>query len=616
MGEAMRNERLAVRQKLADAYRVQLTGFQNKFEQNWQEMIAELVEIGRRESAPVAFARAIRSGRVDAVLVFDERGGLAYPNVPQAAESGNTEPDERWAEAGQIEFLRQDLEMAAGRYAALARESTNANLIARALQAQARCLVRGDRTASGVRVILDELGGDQFRQAVDPQGRLIAANAELMVLELLTNHSDPDFETAARRLAARLQDYGNPALAAPQRRFLMRELHQLAPARFDFPLLAAEDLAAQVAGRLPAALGDAALRRSPVTNFWQFVTPDHRVMALVGAGKLRASAQAVRVREEEWPGDVTITLMAPGIDHDAAFVSLPAGPLLPGWQIALTLHDQTLFDTTSEHRLAVYLWTGILVLATMGVFTLLAIRLLRRQMALARLKNDLAATVSHELKTPLSGMRVLVDTLLDSPDVTAPRVREYLQLIAHENERLSRVIQNFLTFSRMEKKKYSLHFAAVPVPRIVETAVAAVRERFAEPGCEFKVVVPPELPHVRADADALATALINLLENAFKYSEGDKRICLQVQSLPDQVLFSVRDNGIGIPASEHKRIFQNFYQVDQRLSRQGGGCGLGLSIVRFIVNAHEGRVAVQSRPGAGSTFTITIPAVAPAATIA
>ena len=195
-------------------------------------------------------------------------------------------------------------------------------------------------------------------------------------------------------------------------------------------------------------------------------------------------------------------------------------------------------------------------------------------------------------------------------------MQEYLQLIAHENERLSRVIQNFLTFSRMEKKKYSLHFAAVPVPRIVETAVAAVRERFAEPGCEFKVVVPPELPHVRADADALATALINLLENAFKYSEGDKRICLQVQSLPDQVLFSVRDNGIGIPASEHKRIFQNFYQVDQRLSRQGGGCGLGLSIVRFIVNAHEGRVAVQSRPGAGSTFTITIPAVAPAATIA
>ena len=132
----------------------------------------------------------------------------------------------------------------------------------------------------------------------------------------------------------------------------------------------------------------------------------------------------------------------------------------------------------------------------MGILTLLAVRLLRRQAALARLKNDLAATVSHELKTPLSSMRVLVDTLLDSEKLDDSTVREYLQLIARENERLSRLIQNFLTFSRMERNKYTFHFVPLPARQIVDAAVEAVRERFAAPGCHFEVQVEGDLPEI------------------------------------------------------------------------------------------------------------------------
>ena len=281
---------------------------------------------------------------------------------------------------------------------------------------------------------------------------------------------------------------------------------------------------------------------------------------------------------------------------------------IPGWRLALSLKDEKLFATTTKHRTAVYFWTGILVVAAMGVLTLLAIRLLSRQTALARLKNDLVATVSHELKTPLSSMRVLVDTLLDSEKLEEQTTREYLQLIAQENERLSRLIENFLTFSRMERRKYTFHFRSLPARQIVDATVEAVRERFAAPDCRFEVQVEPELPDIVADADALPTALINLLDNAWKYSDDTKKIILRARAGNGSVAFSVQDNGIGIAPRETERIFQNFHQVDQRLSRKGGGCGLGLSIVRFIVTAHHGSVSVESEPDCGSTFTISLPA--------
>jgi signal transduction histidine kinase len=231
-------------------------------------------------------------------------------------------------------------------------------------------------------------------------------------------------------------------------------------------------------------------------------------------------------------------------------------------------------------------------------------------MALTQLRNDLLANVTHELKTPLSSMRLLVDTLLNSQPLHEQTAREYLQLIAQENLRLSRLIDNFLTFSRMERNKYAFGFKEVPAAAIVEGAITAMRERFAAPGCEFKTQVAADLPPVVADADALVTALVNLLDNAYKYSGEEKQITLSAGADNGSVLFSVKDNGIGLSPRDTRRIFKRFYQVDQRLSRSSGGCGLGLSIVKFIVSAHHGSVCVESQPGRGSTFIISLPGAA------
>ena len=219
------------------------------------------------------------------------------------------------------------------------------------------------------------------------------------------------------------------------------------------------------------------------------------------------------------------------------------------------------------------------------------------------------ATVSHELKTPLASIRLLVDTLLDEPEFDEPKTREYLQLVAKENMRLTRMIDNFLAFSRMERNRHAFEFAETQVSDVVDSAVEVTRERHDQPDSRLHVELAGNLPPIDADADALVTVLLNLLENAYKYSSDDVQIAVRAYAV-ELVTYDleVADNGIGLSKAAARKVFKRFYQFDHRVSRETGGVGLGLSIVQFIVNAHGGTVAVRSRLGHGSTFTITIPA--------
>ena len=177
-----------------------------------------------------------------------------------------------------------------------------------------------------------------------------------------------------------------------------------------------------------------------------------------------------------------------------------------------------------------------------------------------------------------------------------------------ESERLSRLIDNFLAFSRMEQNKQTFEFGEVNIEAVVTTAVDTLGDRFGTLNCRLDVAVEPELPSIAGDSDALVTVLVNLLDNAYKYSGDVKHVVLRAYANNHKVYFEVRDNGIGLSSRAAKKVFDRFYQADQTLSRDAGGCGLGLSIVKFIVAAHGGSVAVSSQPGDGSTFTVTLPA--------
>src|SRR5688572_20708500 len=265
MNAAMRNERLATRQKWAEIFRPQLLSSQAYLDQHWHDLGVQLEELARTNSPPVAFAKAVESGLVDSVILFSPEGRLVYPNVASAIPT--EELDRRWADAGRLEHRERDFSNAARLYDALAREATNANIAARAWQAKARCLVHAGQKDAAVRLVVETFGEPRYRQAVDPQGRLIAANVEMMAYEFSHN------EELRRRLGERLNDYANPALAAPQRRFLMKELQTSSP---EFPTLAAEELATQV----PLPVRDSTGDRIPGTDLWYRTTPNGRVVAL------------------------------------------------------------------------------------------------------------------------------------------------------------------------------------------------------------------------------------------------------------------------------------------------------------------------------------------------
>ncbi len=159
----------------------------------------------------------------------------------------------------------------------------------------------------------------------------------------------------------------------------------------------------------------------------------------------------------------------------------------------------------------------------------------------------------------------------------------------------------------MERNRQKFDFAETHPEDVIQPAMFAMRERFRNPETHVEVDVTAGLPPLSANRDAMVTVLLNLLDNAYKYSGREKRISVRAFRENGCVVFAVKDNGIGIARRDQERIFRSFYRVDQRLARETGGCGLGLSIVDFIVRAHGGSVEVESRPGAGSTFRVVLP---------
>jgi signal transduction histidine kinase len=250
-------------------------------------------------------------------------------------------------------------------------------------------------------------------------------------------------------------------------------------------------------------------------------------------------------------------------------------------------------------------FAGLLVMLAVGI--VLCWRLLRRETEMARLKSDFVANVSHDLKTPLSVIRMFGETLeLERvPDET--RRREYYRVITRESERLSRLIDNVLDFSRIEggRRRYER------VPTAVEPLVRDALEAFAYPleqqGFKVEVTVAPDLPEVPMDPDAVGQALSNLIDNAVKYSATERVVTIDARREGERLALSVADRGIGIPTAEHARIFEKFYRVGQSETQGRRGSGVGLALVRHVVEAHGGTVTVQSTPGRGSRFTLWLP---------
>lgn len=610
MSQAMRNERLAVRQKLEDAYRAQLLSVQGRLDDYWNDKAAKLTDVDPDVRPTEMFARLVRANVADTVILRDATGRVRYPVFTHAAASTQPAATEAWLEAARLEYDQADPAAAAVAYAKIAKLAPDADIAARALQSQARCLANAGRTKQAREILTRMLADVRYQAAADTHGRLILPDAQLRAIQLMADPTRPEFRTTADLLRKRLNDYADPALPAAQRRFLMHELQVLVPDAEPFSTLAAEDLAANyidadVASSKPGSLVPA----PPLENIWQWTSLDRTVTAVFNGRRVLSDMQ-IRLADQPSLQGVTVRLLPPGEDAPPPepFLTASAGESFPDWKLALYLNDTDPFAIAAHRQITAYVWTAILLILAAAGLALLVARYIGRQMKITKLKNDFVATVSHELKTPLASMRVLADMLLAGNVRDDRQAREYIQLIAKENARLSRLIDNFLTFSRMERNKAAFESAPLDVRDVVSEAVDVVREKFTSVGCRFEVDVADDLPTVTGDRDALVTVLLNLLENAYKYTEDDKRITLRAFATDGNLCLEVQDNGIGLSRRATKRIFDPFAQADRSLSRRVSGAGLGLSIVKFIVSAHKGSVAVTSRRGHGSTFTVKLPA--------
>lgn len=295
-----------------------------------------------------------------------------------------------------------------------------------------------------------------------------------------------------------------------------------------------------------------------------------------------------------------------GLDA-TSLASFALGRSWPNWQAEFYLPADLPLLNAARRQKAIYIWTGTLMIMVSITIGVVATEALRQQNRLNRLKNDLIATVTHELKTPVASMRLLVDTMLEGRVRDESQAREYLELMAKENARLSGLVEGFLTFSRMERNKYTFNMSPIDPCSVAQDAAEAVKAKWSRIEYKLDLEIPFGLPMIYADHDAMVTVLLNLLDNAFKYTEEHKLISLSVTSRDGYVYMSVCDNGIGIPRRAFKRIFEMFYQVDTSLSRKASGCGLGLAIVKFIVTAHNGKISVCSKLGQGSIFTVRLP---------
>ena len=288
-------------------------------------------------------------------------------------------------------------------------------------------------------------------------------------------------------------------------------------------------------------------------------------------------------------------------------IAQAAAPGIRGATVQLHIAGPRVIDEAIAGQRQILIWTGSLTALAVLLIAGLATLTVSRQLALHELKNTSVATVAHELRTPLASMRLLIDTLRAGRVRDEKQTREYLDLIASENERLSKLAENFLTFSRFDRGELSLNLTQIAPRSIAEQAVSTLRPRLDE--TTFTVEAPENLPQIHADRDALAQVLTNLLDNALKYTGEEKRIALRISPVADGVVFAVEDNGIGLTPDERQEIFRPFYQADQKLSRTREGCGLGLAIVNKIVKAHGGEITVASEPGKGSVFRVKIPTV-------
>jgi len=637
MNQAVKNERLAVKQKLIDSYTNRAEKFFVEYPDMYWKGNRQRLESRERalNNRIWLFAEVFADDRFPGFVIYDSNGAIIWP-IKDSPKIPDPDTENLFQRAFELEFEQNNIAEALDEYREISSESNEPAVTFLADMTAVRCLDKSGKTEQAVELCYKlAYPGIEDRSNCPLAAKILQARVRLAELYSKTGDKELFFHLRRTLGNSRYNDEKEqPATAFPSqpRVWALQKLISIADgtdlsARLEREIKNAQKTIEieQISFTVSEILADAAALKD-----W----PEETIRRLDLPGSVHAVHYKIAdkiilclMRQEYFASflhaalddmnDDTVTCrildnlgnFAAGLQNPGGrpFVTLAGmGRFMPEWSAELYFTDAEVFENAGKRQAAIYTWTAVLVILLIVAAGAVAGQTVGRQIKLNRLKNDFIATITHELKTPLSSMRVLVDTLLEGNYSDQQQATEYLQLISKENLRLSRLIDNFLTFSRMERNKQAFDIAPARPAEIAADAVEAVRAKFSKPNCRFDVEIDQPLPDILADHDAMVTVLVNLLDNAYKYTNDEKRIKLKVFTEDNSVCFSVSDNGIGMPHRAVKRIFNRFYQVDRSLSRSAEGCGLGLSIVKFIIDAHNGRITVESRAGQGSTFVVKL----------
>ena len=449
-----------------------------------------------------------------------------------------------------------------------------------------------------------------MERLLDGTGRHLLSNLELYLLEQEQLLPESDKSAIQKNLINRLNDYEQDILPASQRRFIMARLQKLNPNRQQssdlFPTLQAESTTSLYLNSKRPLSVELILTLTEQPNVWQAGLVNSRGIVLFSTTQLQ---QLFAMWLQEVSGldapQFSIILNQDSTNEPTPLISDVLHAQLPKWQLNLQASNSGLFNIGSLGAVYISISVGSVLLIFLILYVIA--RVLMNRMALAQQKNTMVATVSHELKTPVSSIKVLVDAILQDADFKPKRVKEYLGLIAKENLRLGQLIENFLSYSRMERAQFELKKEVINVAEFVDEVAEIFKQQTDLNNDNFNVLILQPVSTFRGDPWALTRVLLNLLDNAYKYSVSPRKIALTASVNTGNLVFVLEDNGIGIGDAEQDKIFNQFYQTDQKLSRSAEGCGLGLSIVRQIVALHGGEIKVESELGQGTTFTVVLP---------
>jgi signal transduction histidine kinase len=305
-------------------------------------------------------------------------------------------------------------------------------------------------------------------------------------------------------------------------------------------------------------------------------------------------------------------------DWKRPFVALEIGDILPHWEVAAyLLNPLKLSQSSRTLTLTLSLLVMVLLLA-IAVGSWLIVSDLKRQLTLARQKADFVSNVSHELKTPLTSIRMFSELLAEDRVSDAAKRRDYLQIIGAEAARLTRLINNVLDFARIERGEKQYHFEKHDLTALVRETVETYRPHLEAIGFTIDCKLPKESIPIEADRDAIAQILVNLLSNAEKYSSNKKQITVLMDTFEGpsrSVTVRILDRGSGVPPGCEEKIFEQFFRAHDSLSSGVQGSGLGLTLARRLARAHGGEIHYEPRGDGGSCFSLRLPLADRAATV-